>query len=569
MERVWIFDTTLRDGEQSPGVALNADQKLEIARALAALRVDVIEAGFPASSPGDFQAVRRIAREVRGCVIAGLARAVPNDVDACWEALRPAEAPRIHIFISSSDIHIMHQLEKNREEVLEMARAMVARARKYCPDVEFSPMDSTRSDRRFVYQMLEAVIDAGATVVNIPDTVGYAVPEEFADFIRSIRENVRNIDRVTISVHCHNDLGLAVANTLAAIRAGARQVEGCINGIGERAGNAALEEVIMALRTRRDFFGVEVGVDTTQIYRVSQLVSQLTGMPVQPNKAIVGVNAFRHQSGVHQHGVVKLRETYEIIDPRDIGLPRGGIIVLNKNSGRAGLQARLKELGYTLSEEEMDRVFRAFKELADQKGEVHDADLVALVTAERTSTTTGETFQLDLLQVSYANGTPTVTVRLVGPGGRVVETTVTGRVPLESSRRTMGDLVGMSHRLVESYQVKTVPEPVDDSLCAVTVWIDVNGHGFIGRGTDPDVIVAASRALKDALSQFLTRGVPPAAHRPGEVTVRIDADGRQLVGRAQSTDVIVASARALMDALHGVLAIGPLTEEAVPVVSRR
>ncbi len=568
MERVWILDTTLRDGDQSPGVALNADQKLEIARALAALRVDVIEAGFPASSPGDFQAVRRIAREVRGPVIAGLARAVPKDVDACWEALREAESPRIHIFISSSDIHIMHQLEKNREEVLEMARAMVARARRYCPDVEFSPMDATRSDRRFVYQMLEAVIDAGATVVNIPDTVGYAIPEEFADFIGSIRENVPNIDRVTISVHCHDDLGLAVANTLAAVRAGARQVEGCINGIGERAGNAALEEVIMALRTRRDFFGVEVGVDTTQIYRVSQLVSRLTGMPVQPNKAIVGVNAFRHQSGVYQHGVVKLRETYEIIDPRDIGLPRGGIIVLNKNSGRAGLQARLQELGYTLSDAEMDRVFRAFKELADQKGEVHDADLVALMTAERAPV--GELFRLDLLQVSCAGGTPTVTVRLVGPGGRVVETTVTGTAPLESSHRTVGDLVGMSHRLVESYQVRTVPEPADDAPCAVTVWIDVNGHGFLGRGADPDVIVAASRALRDALSQFLTRGVPPAASsRTGEVTVRIDVDGRQWVGQARSADVIVASARALMDALQGVLTAGASAEEPVPVVSRR
>jgi 2-isopropylmalate synthase len=565
MERVWILDTTLRDGDQSPGVALNADQKLEIARALAALRVDVIEAGFPASSPGDFQAVRRIAREVRGCVIAGLARAVPADVDACGEALRDAESPRIHIFISSSDIHIMHQLEKSREEVLEMARAAVARARRYCSDVEFSPMDATRSDRRFVYQMLEAVIDAGATVVNIPDTVGYAIPEEFADFIRSIRENVPNIHRAIISVHCHNDLGLAVANSLAAIRAGARQVEGCINGIGERAGNAALEEIIMALRTRRDFFGVEVGVDTTQIYRVSQLVSRLTGMPIQPNKAIVGVNAFRHQSGIHQHGVVKLRETYEIIDPRDIGLPRGGIIVLNKNSGRAGLRARLQELGYTLSDEEMDRVFRAFKELADRKGEVHDADLIALVTAERTPNE--ETFQLDLLQVSCANGTPTVTVRLVGPGGRVVETTVTGTAPLTPSHRTMGDLVGMSHRLVESYQVRTVPEPADDVPCTVTVWIDVNGHGFLGRGTDPDVIVAASRALKDALNQFLTRGVPPAAHRPSEVTVRIDADGQQLVGRARSTDVIVASARALMDALHGVLAAGASAEEAVPAGS--
>ncbi len=552
-KRIMIFDTTLRDGEQSPGVALRPDQKLEIARALAALRVDVIEAGFPASSPGDFHAVQLIAREVRDCTIAGLARAVPQDVDACWEAVRYAEAPRIHIFISSSDIHIMHQLEKDREQVLEMARTMVARARKYCPDVEFSPMDATRSERTYVYRMLEEVIKAGATVINIPDTVGYAIPEEFADFIRSIQENVPNIDKVIISVHCHNDLGLAVANTLAAIRAGARQVEVCVNGIGERAGNAALEEVVMALHTRRDFFDVTTGIDTTQIYRVSQLVSRLTGMPIQPNKAIVGANAFRHQSGIHQHGIVKLRETYEIIDPRDIGLPRGGIIVLNKNSGRAGLRARLEELGYRLSDEEMDRIYVAFKELADRKGEVDDRDLEALVSAERRPDR--ETFRLDLLQVYCNNGTLTVTVRLIGPDDRAMETTVTSPVPADGSPSDMDHLLGVANRLVETYQVNHTTDTDNGACCAVMVRIDVNGHNFIGRGTDADIIVASSRAMTEALKQALERGVVHTHHdHPGEVIVWIDLNGRRLVGRNRNSDIVVASARAMIEALHRVLA---------------
>ncbi|HET9476422.1 MAG TPA: 2-isopropylmalate synthase, partial [Dehalococcoidia bacterium] len=335
-DKVLIFDTTLRDGEQSPGVALNVEEKLEIARALERMRVDFIEAGFPASSPGDFESVTAIAREVRGTCIAGLARAVQNDVDSCWEAVKHAAQPRIHVFLSSSDIHMMHQLEKGRDEVLEMARTQVARAAKYCSDVEFSPMDATRSEPAYVYQMLRDVIDAGATTLNIPDTVGYAIPEEFAQFIRSIQENVPNIHKARLSVHCHNDLGLAVANSLAAIQVGVRQVETCVNGIGERAGNASLEEVVMAIKTRSDFFHLDTNIDTTQIHRTSRLVSQLTGMSVQPNKAIVGANSFRHQSGIHQHGVTKMRQTYEIMDPKDIGHPRGTVLVLNKNSGRHG-----------------------------------------------------------------------------------------------------------------------------------------------------------------------------------------------------------------------------------------
>jgi 2-isopropylmalate synthase len=501
-DRVYIFDTTLRDGEQTPGVALGVEEKLEIARALERMRVDIIEAGFAASSPGDFEAVSRIAKEVRGAVIATLCRAVPEDIDIGWEAIKEAESPRLHVFISSSDIHIMHMLEKDREHVLEMARTMVARAAKYCPDVEFSPQDATRSEPEYVFRMLKEVIDAGATTVNIPDTVGYAIPEEFAAFIKAIQENVPNIHRARISVHCHNDLGLAVANSLAAIRAGARQVEVCVNGIGERGGNAALEEVVMALKTRKDLFGLTVGLDTTQIYSVSRLVSQLTGVPVQPNKAIVGANAFRHQSGIHQHGIVKLRETYEIIDPREIGLPRGGIIVLNKNSGRHGLRARLRELGYEMTEEELDHVFRAFKELADKKGEIDDRDLEMLVKEERRATV--EVYKLDLLQVSCGNRlVPTATVRLIGPQGEVLQTTATGTGPVDASFQAINRLVGLPNRLVE-YEVKNVTEGID-AQGEVTVRIEVDGRTFVGIGSDTDIVVASAKALMDALNRALTR----------------------------------------------------------------
>ncbi len=505
-DKVLIFDTTLRDGEQSPGVALNVEEKLEIARALERLRVDFIEAGFPASSPGDLQSVTAIAKEVRGTAIAGLARAVPGDVDACWEAVRHAAHPRIHVFLSSSDIHILHQLEKDRQQVLEMARTMVARAAKYLPDVEFSPMDSTRSEPEYVYRMLTDCIEAGATTVNIPDTVGYAIPEEFAQFIRNIQENVPNIHKAVISVHCHTDLGLSVANSLAAVRAGARQVEVCVNGLGERAGNAALEEVVMAIKTRKDFFGVTTNVDTTQIHRTSRLVSQLSGMVVQPNKAIVGANAFRHQSGIHQHGITKLRETYEIIDARDIGLPRGGIFVLNKNSGRHGLKARLDELGYEITSEELDRVFVAFKELADKKGEIDDRDLDALVSEERRAVE--DIYRLDLLQVSCGNHlVPTATVRVIGPEGKTAETTATGTGPVDASYRAINQLIGVPNQLLE-YAVNAITEGID-AQGEVTVRIEADERTFVGRGADTDIIVASAKALMNALNRAI-------AHLPAQ-----------------------------------------------------
>ena len=500
-DRVRIFDTTLRDGEQSPGVALNTIDKLEIARALARMGVDIIEAGFPASSPGDSEAVETIAGDVRDCVIAGLSRAVSSDVDACWESVRRADHPRIHVFLSSSDIHILHQLEKDREQVLDMSREMVARAARYCPDVEFSPMDATRSEPEYVYRMLTDCIAAGATTINIPDTVGYAVPEEFAEFIRSIQNSVPNIDKAVISVHCHNDLGLSVANSLAAVRAGARQVESCVNGIGERAGNASLEEVVMALRTRKDFFGLSTGLDTTQIHQVSRLVSQLTGMPVQPNKAIVGGNAFRHQSGIHQHGMVKLREAYEIIDARDIGLPRGGMLVLNKNSGRHGLAARLDELGYKVSGEEMDRLFVSFKSLADKKGEIDDRDLEALISEDRRAVE--EIYRLELLQVFCGNQlVPSATARLRGPNGGETTASVTGTGPVDAAFKAINELVGVPNRLVE-FSVNSVTEGID-AQGQVTVRIEANGRTFVGRGADTDIIVASGKALLNALNRLLS-----------------------------------------------------------------
>ena len=361
-DKVMIFDTTLRDGEQSAGIGLTTAEKLDIARQLDRLGVDVIEAGFAASSPGDFEAVRTIAAEVRRPIVASLARCMPDDIDAAWDAIKDAARPRIHTFISSSDVHLMDLLRKNPEEVLDQATVSVERAKRHCDDVEFSPMDATRTDLEYLYRMLEACIGAGATTVNIPDTVGYALPSEFAERIRLIRQNVPNIDRAVISVHCHNDLGNAAPNSIAAVMEGARQVEGCINGLGERAGNASLEEVIMTIETRRADLGVSTNIDTRQIYRTSRLVSDITGFAVQPNKAIVGANAFRHASGIHQDGVLKERTTFEIMDPQSVGWPSSSL-VLGKLSGRAGLRARLDELGFHLTRDQLDEAFDAFKDL--------------------------------------------------------------------------------------------------------------------------------------------------------------------------------------------------------------
>jgi 2-isopropylmalate synthase len=501
MDKVLILDTTLRDGEQSPGVAFNINDKLEIAAQLQKLGVDIIEAGFPASSPGDFEAVKAVAEAVKGARIAGLARAVKNDVDRCYEAIKAASAPRIHVFLSTSDIHLMHQLSKDRDTVREMAREMVARAKGYVEDVEFSPMDATRSEREYVYKMLEDVIEAGATTVNIPDTVGYTTPEEFREFILGIRENVRNIDKAVISVHCHNDLGLAVANSVTAARAGARQIETCINGIGERAGNAALEEVAMTLNTRRDFLGLDTNINTRELYRTSRLVSDLTGMSVQPNKAIVGGNAFRHQSGIHQDGILKMRETYEIMDAREIGWHAGGEIVLGKLSGRHGFKARLDDLGYELTNEEFERAFAAFKELADKKPEIDDRDIEALVADERH--TDDEAFKLDLLQVSSGNHlVPTATVRLATPDGQTHVHTATGTGPVDAAYRAIKAITGVENELTE-FTVKSVTEGID-AQGEVFVRIERDGRTYTGRGADTDIIVAAAKAFLQAINRLST-----------------------------------------------------------------
>jgi 2-isopropylmalate synthase len=510
-DKVLIFDTSLRDGEQSPGVAFNVQDKIEIATALEKMGVDYIEAGFPGSSPGDLEAVKAVAAVIKGSAVAGLARAVPVDVDACWEAVKNAAHPRIHVFLSASDIHLMHQLEKDKEQVLEMARTMVKKAAGYTSDVEFSPMDATRSDRQYVYRMLTECIDAGATTVNIPDTVGYAIPSEFEQFIHDIQENVPNIHKARISVHCHNDLGMAVANSLAAVRAGASIVETCVNGIGERAGNAALEEVVMALHTRPDFFDRQTNVNTKEIMRASRLVSDLTGMVVQPNKAIVGTNAFRHQSGVHQHGVLKLRETYEIIDANDIGLERGTVLVLNKNSGRAGLKARLEELGYELTEEELSRIFMAFKDLADKKGEIDDRDLEALVSEKVRES--HEVYRLDMVHVSAGDHTqPTASVRLISPEGNVLADAALGTGPVDAVYKAINRIVQVPNQLTE-FSVKSVTEGID-AIGEVTIRIEADGRSYVGRGGDTDIIVASAKAYMNALNRLLST---KEMHAPVEV----------------------------------------------------
>jgi 2-isopropylmalate synthase len=375
MDRVIIFDTTLRDGEQSPGFSLTSDQKIQMARQLARLGVDVIEAGFPAASPDDFAAVQRIAREVRGPIIAGLARAVAEDIDRCWEAVKDAQHPRLHVFLSSSDIHLESQFRLTREEALEQCRVMVGRAKSYCEDVEFSPMDATRTEVDFLLQMIEVAIAAGATTINVADTCGYAIPAQFGELIKTIIQTVPGADKTVISVHCHDDLGMAVANALAAVASGARQVEGCINGIGERAGNAAIEEIVMALTVRKDYFQMETEIDLTQIYPTSQLLEQFTGVGVQPNKAVVGANAFAHEAGIHQDGMLKDRHTYEIMEAGTLGMTAGTKLVLGKHSGRHALRVKLVQLGYEPDALELKAVFADFKNLADFKKEITDDDL--------------------------------------------------------------------------------------------------------------------------------------------------------------------------------------------------
>ncbi|MBE3581418.1 MAG: 2-isopropylmalate synthase [Thermoanaerobacteraceae bacterium] len=496
--RIYIFDTTLRDGEQSPGVSLNVQEKLEIARQLARLKVDVIEAGFPIASRGDFEAVKAVAQEIEGPAIAALARVNERDIDRAWEAVKHAARPRLHVFIATSDIHMKHKLRMSREEVLEAIRRGVAYAREHCPDVEFSPEDASRSDLEFLCLALQTAIEAGATVINIPDTVGYATPPEFGRLIAQIRQRVPNIEQAIISVHCHNDLGMAVANSLAAIENGADQVECTVNGIGERAGNTALEELVMALFTRRDYYGCRTGVVTEEIYRTSRLVSSLTGMPVQYNKAVVGKNAFAHESGIHQDGVLKERTTYEIMNPAMIGLVQSNI-VLGKHSGRHALRSRLAELGYTLTEAELDKAFQRFKELADRKKEISDRDLEAIV--EHEVRRIPEKYILDYLHIS--SGTRVVPTATVGlkVDGRVLEEAACGEGPVDAAFKAI-DKITRIPVCLKSYSLNAVTGG-KDAVGEVTVKVEYQGRIFIGRGISTDVLEASARAYINAVNKLV------------------------------------------------------------------
>jgi len=508
-ERVLIFDTTLRDGEQAAGTSLNPEEKLEIARQLEKLGVDIIEAGFPITSQGDFDAVRLIARELGDTTVCALSHANKEAIDRAWEAVKPARKKRIHIFLSTSSMHLAYQLKKSQDDVLKLASSMVAHGRGHLDDIEFTPMDSTRTDIKFLYEILEAVIESGATTVNIADTVGYATPGEFGKLIEGITRNVPNISSALISVHCHNDLGLGVANSLEAVRKGARQVECTVNGIGERAGNAALEELVMALKTRGDLFHLSTNIDTTQIYKTSRMVSELTGFVVPQNKAIVGANAFRHQSGIHQDGIIKKAGTYEIMDPRAVGVPSSAL-VLGKLSGRHAFKERLLELGYALDEAALTRAFKAFKDLADKKKEVTDRDIQALIGEELR--TASEVYHLEHVGVSCGNHSmPTATVRLTGPNREVLADAALGSGPVDAVYKAINRIVRVPNTLTE-FTVSSVTEGID-ALGEVLIRIESEGATYTGRGSDTDIIVASAKAYMNALNRLLVSKRSP---REGE-----------------------------------------------------
>ncbi len=500
-DRVYIFDTTLRDGEQSPGASMNTEEKLEIARQLVRLGVDVIEAGFPVSSPGDFESVRRIGAEVGdGAIVCGLTRAVPNDIDVAADALKTASRPRIHTGIGVSESHLRDKLRISGDEAIERAVKAVKHARNLVGDVEFYAEDAGRAVPAYLYRMIEAVIAAGATVVNIPDTTGYAYPEVFGELIRGLADNVAGIEKAIISVHCHNDLGMATANALAGVYAGARQVECTINGIGERAGNTAMEEVVMALKMRPDVFGADTRINTREITRTSRLVSSITGISVQPNKAIVGANAFAHSSGIHQDGVLKERSTYEIIDPVDVGAG-GSSIVLTARSGRHALRHRLEELGYMIPDDEFERVHEAFLALADKKKEVYDEDLEALVgESERTL---NEVYHL--AQVHFTSGEPgipTATVELVTKEGEHLIDSSHGTGPVDAVYKAINRIVDVENDLTE-FRVEAVTRGID-ALGEVTIRIrSADDRIFTGRGAHSDIIVASAKAYTNALNRLL------------------------------------------------------------------
>jgi len=496
-KKVQIFDTTLRDGEQSPGIALNMREKLEIAEQLARLKVEVIEAGFPIASPGDFEAVTEIAKKIKGPIIAGLARTDDEDIDRAYEAVKHAERPRIHTFVSTSDIHLKHQLKKTKKQVLAMARRAVKRAKRYVEDVEFSAMDATRSDPDYLCRIFEVAIKEGATVINIPDTVGYALPNEFADLVRELIEGTPGMDGVVVSVHCHNDLGLAVANSLAAVEVGARQVECAMNGIGERAGNASLEEMAMIIDTRKDLMGLSTGIKTSEIARTSRLVSMLTGYQVQPNKAIVGANAFAHESGIHQDGILKERSTYEIMKSESIGKVETEI-VMGKHSGRHAFRSKLEELGLFLTAEGLAQAFQRFKDLADAKGKVSARDLEALALDE-IATIPGQ-LHLEYSQSSSGtNSIPIASVRLT-KGNKRYEAISSGDGQVDALCKAIKKAARFKGRLA-SYNVEAITGGVD-ALGDVTIKLEEGGRQVTGRAVGMDIVEASGRAYLNAINRM-------------------------------------------------------------------
>jgi 2-isopropylmalate synthase len=498
MRKIRIFDTTLRDGEQSPGASMNVEEKIQVAKQLASLKVDIIEAGFAISSPGDFEAIKRIGNEIEGPVVCSLARAKEEDIKRAWEALKDAPKRRIHTFHSTSDIHLKYQFRVSREEALKRSVAMVQLARSYLEDVEFSPMDATRTELGYLLDVVEAVVAAGASTVNIPDTVGYTTPREFGEMIRAIKERIG--EKAVISVHCHNDLGLAVANSLAAISNGAGQVECTINGIGERAGNCSMEEVVMALKTRKDFFNAGTGINTKEIIRTSRLVSKITGIPVQPNKAIVGANAFAHESGIHQDGLLKEKITYEIMRPEDIGL-QSTKLVMGKHSGRHAFKARLKELGFALNQEELDSLFERFKRLADQKKDIYDEDLEALV-SEATARTPERYSLVDLSITSGLAQKPTAMIK-VKIGEEIFDRMEHGDGPVDAIYKAIVAITKTKSTLLK-FEVKSITGGTD-ALGEVSVSLEEEGRVVRGNGADTDIIVAAAKAYIDALNRLAAR----------------------------------------------------------------
>jgi 2-isopropylmalate synthase len=504
-ERLIIFDTTLRDGEQSPGASMNLVEKLEVAHALRELGVDVIEAGFPIASPGDFEAVQAIARQVEGPVICGLARCNADDIDRAWEALCDAARPRIHVFLATSAIHREFKLHMAKDEIVRRAVEAVQRAKGHCDDIEFSPEDAARTELDFLAEVVERAVEAGATTVNIPDTVGYAVPEQYAAAIRHLKKTVRGIDRVVISVHCHNDLGMAVANSLTALHEGARQVECTINGLGERAGNCALEEVVMAVRTRRDFFKLETRINTKRLYHTSRLVSHVTGIQVQRNKAIVGQNAFAHEAGIHQDGMLKERSTYEIMNPEDVGLPRTEL-VLGKHSGRHALRQRIGDLGYHLSEEQLQKVFEGFKALADRKKVIYDADIEALAEAQLYAVPA--LWVLEAVTCNAGSGTiPSAAVALWHAEGRLVQDAIIGDGPVDAVFKAIERATGIEVTL-RDYRVRSVTVG-EDAQGEAHVEAEYEGRVLRGRAISTDIIEASALAFLQVINRIALRQQQP------------------------------------------------------------